>query len=352
MLSFESDYVEGCHEQILKRLFETNLEKLPGYGADCYTERAKEKIQAACACDTAQVHLLTGGTQTNQIVIDTMLAPYEGVVAAETGHVSLHEAGAIEYTGHKVLTLPQTLGKIAAKDLESLLKEFWADANHEHMVFPGVVYISHPTEYGTLYSLNELEAISAVCREYRIPLFLDGARLGYGLMSKQTDVSLQDIAKLCDVFYIGGTKVGALCGEAVVFTKNNMPKHFLTQTKQHGALLAKGRLVGIQFDTLFTDNLYFDISRHAIEMAEQLKEVFVKEGMEFFIDSPTNQMFIIMENSQMKRLEEKVRLNYWESYDENHTVLRFATDWATKPEDIAEFAQVLHAVVNESGKGL
>ena len=345
MLSFESDYVEGCHEQILKRLIETNLEKLPGYGADCYTERAKEKIKAACACDTAEVHFLTGGTQTNQIVIDTMLAAYEGVVAAETGHISLHEAGAIEYTGHKVLTLPQSLGKISATDLKQLLEQFWTDANHEHMVFPGMVYISHPTEYGTLYTLEELEAVSAVCQEYRIPLFLDGARLGYGLMSKRTDVTLQRIAELCDVFYIGGTKVGALCGEAVVFTKKNTPKHFLTRVKQHGALLAKGRLVGIQFDTLFTDNLYFDISRHAIEMAEKLKEVFVKENLEFLIDSPTNQLFVIMENAMMKRLEEKVRLNYWEQYGKNSTVLRFATDWATKPEDIEEFAQVLHEVI-------
>ena len=347
MLSFESDYVEGCHEQILKRLIETNLEKLPGYGADFYTERAKEKIKAACACDTAEVHLLTGGTQTNQIVIDTMLAPYEGVVAAETGHISLHEAGAIEYTGHKVLVLPQELGKISASDLEALLRQFYADANHEHMVIPGMVYISHPTEYGTLYTLKELKAIAAACRAYQIPLFLDGARLGYGLMSKQTDVTLQAIAELCDVFYIGGTKVGALCGETVVFTKNNTPKHFLTRVKQHGALLAKGRLVGIQFDTLFTDNLYFEISRHAIEMAERLKEVFVKEGMEFLIDSPTNQLFVIMENAKMRRLEEKVRLNYWESYGEHHTVLRFATDWATKPEDIDEFAAVLHEVMSE-----
>lgn len=345
MLSFESDYVEGCHEQILKKMIETNLEKLPGYGADKYTERAKEKIKAACECDTAEVYLLTGGTQTNQIVIDTMLAPYEGVVAAETGHISLHEAGAIEYTGHKVMTLPQKLGKISADDLSALLNQFRSDANHEHMVFPGMVYISHPTEYGTLYTAKELEDISAVCTRYDIPLFLDGARLGYGLMSKKTDVTLPMIAKLCDVFYIGGTKVGALCGEAVVFTKNNMPKHFLTRTKQHGALLAKGRLVGIQFDTLFTDNLYFDISRHAIEMAELLEKVFVKEGLEFFIDSPTNQLFVIMENETMHRLEEYVRLNYWESYGEDRTVLRFATDWATKAEDIEEFAAVLHAVM-------
>lgn len=349
MLSFESDYVEGCHEQILNRLLETNLEKLPGYGADCYTERAKEKIKVACACDTAEVHLLTGGTQTNQIVIDAMLAPYEGVVAAETGHISLHEAGAIEYTGHKVLMLPQKFGKIFATDLEQLLQTFYTDANHEHMVFPGMVYISHPTEYGTLYTLEELQLISAVCRAYRIPLFLDGARLGYGLMSKKTDVTLQNIAELCDVFYIGGTKVGALCGEAVVFTKNNTPKHFLTRVKQHGALLAKGRLLGIQFDTLFTDNLYFDISRYAIEMAERLKEVFVAEGMELLIDSPTNQLFVIMENTQMKQLEEKVRLNYWESYGEAHTVVRFATDWATKEKDIDEFAAILHSVVQGAG---
>ena len=226
MISFESDYIEGAHPLILEALAKSNMESLSGYGSDKYTERAKEKIAAACGLPEAQVFFLTGGTQTNQIVIDTMLAQYEGVVSAQTGHVSIHEAGAIEYTGRKVLTIPAHNGKMDANELDSFIKDFYADGNHEHMVFPGLCYISHPTEYGTLYSKGELTQISEVCHKHKIPLFMDGARLGYALASRQTDVTLQDVARLCDVFYIGGTKVGALCGEAVVFTKKNMPAHF------------------------------------------------------------------------------------------------------------------------------
>ena len=337
MLSFESDYVEGCHEQILKRLIETNLEKLPGYGTDCYTERAKEKIKAVCACDTAEVHLLTGGTQTNQIVIDTMLAPYEGVVAAETGHISLHEAGAIEYTGHKVMTLPQTLGKLSATELEQFLKQFWSDANHEHMVFPGMVYISHPTEYGTLYTKEELGRISAVCREYQIPLFLDGARLGYGLASRETDVTLPDIAKYTDVFYIGGTKVGALFGEAVVITNSALCNRcFVTMIKRHGALLAKGRILGIQFDTLFTDDLYLKISKNAIDMAMYLKEELTARGYRFHIDSSTNQQFVVLANDKIEKLRKDVGFTYWEKINENESVIRFVTSFATTKEQVDE----------------
>ena len=255
MFSFENDYVEGAHEAILKRLWETNYEKLSGYGSDPYCQSAREKIKAACQCPDAEVYFLVGGTQTNATVIDSLLQPYEGVVAAVSGHVSTHESGAIEYTGHKVLTLPEHQGKIDAGELEKLLSAFWSDANHEHMVFPGMVYISHPTEFGTLYSQAELRAISSVCRQYDIPLYMDGARLGYGLMSRETDVTLPMVAEYCDAFYIGGTKVGALCGEAVVFSRWKAPKYFLTRMKQHGALLAKGRVLGIQFDTLFTDDL-------------------------------------------------------------------------------------------------
>lgn len=341
MLSFESDYTEGAHEKILQRLLETNLESLSGYGSDSYCESAKKKIREACGCPGADVHFLVGGTQTNATVIDAVLDKYEGVVAANTGHISTHEAGAIEFTGHKVLTLEEHQGKIAPTQLENYLNTFWNDGNHEHMVFPGMVYISHPTEYGTLYSLNELQEISSICHQYEIPLYLDGARLGYGLMSEHTDVSLQDIAKYCDVFYIGGTKVGALCGEAVVFTKGNTPRHFMTLVKQHGALLAKGRLLGIQFDTLFTDNLYFEISRHAIRMAEKLKRIFEEKGYQFYIDSPTNQQFVILENEQMAHLQEKVRFSFWEAYDKDHTVVRFATSWATREEDIDALAELL-----------
>lgn len=341
MISFESDYIQGAHEKIMLKLMETNMEQLSGYGNDKYCEQAKVKIVKACDCLEAQVYFLVGGTQTNSLIISTMLAKYEGVVAAETGHVSLHEAGAIENTGHKVITIPQKLGKISAEDLKNCLKGFYEDGNHEHMVFPGMAYISHPTEYGTLYTKQELIDISAVCKEYHIPLFIDGARLGYGLMSRQTDVSLADIAKYSDVFYIGGTKVGALCGEAVVFTKNNMPKHFVTLVKQHGALLAKGRLLGIQFDTLFTDDLYYEISKHAIDMAEELKELFKEKGYEFYIDSPTNQQFIILENKKMTELEKEVKFSFWEKYDEEHTVVRFATSWATTKEDIEQLKRIL-----------
>lgn len=280
MISFENDYIQGAHPEVLKRLTETNLEPLSGYGTDPYCESAREKIRRECGCPEAEIHFLVGGTQTNAVVIDAMLKGFEGVAAADTGHVAVHEAGAVEYTGHKVLTIPHHSGKIDPGELKEYLEGFYQDANHEHMVFPGMVYLSHPTELGTLYSRKELEEISQICREYEIPLFLDGARLGYGLMSSDTDVTLQDVAQLCDVFYIGGTKVGALCGEAVVFPEK-APRHFLTSVKQHGALLAKGRLLGIQFDTLFTDNLYFDISRHAIERAEELKRVLQEKGCTF-----------------------------------------------------------------------
>lgn len=341
MLSFENDYSEGAHPKILQRFVETNLEQVPGYGSDPYCDSAKEKIRAACNCPDAEIFFLVGGTQTNAVVIDSMLQAYEGVVSAQTGHVNAHEAGAIEYTGHKVLSIPQYDGKMKASDLEAYLKTFWQDESHEHMVFPGMVYISHPTEYGTLYTKQELADLSAICRRYEIPLYLDGARLGYGLMSKTTDVTLPDIAELCDVFYIGGTKVGALCGEAVVFTKHNMPKYFVTHVKQHGALLAKGRLAGVQFDTLFTDNLYFEISRHAIEMAELLKQGLAEKGYTFHIDSPTNQQFIVLDDEKYNELQKQVRCCFWEKPDDTHTVVRFATSWATPKENIDELMKLL-----------
>lgn len=341
MLSFESDYTEGAHPKILEKLCETNMEKLPGYGSDPYCESAKNKIRKACGCPEAEVMFLVGGTQTNATVIDAMLEKYEGVLAVQTGHVSVHEAGAIEYTGHKILELPSHDGKMNAEELEEYLQKFWQDETHEHMVFPGMVYLSHPTEYGTLYSREELKAISVVCQQFHIPLYLDGARLGYGLMSQETDVTLQVVAQYCDVFYIGGTKVGALCGEAVVFTKKNMPKYFMTMVKQHGALLAKGRLLGIQFDALFTDELYFKISKHAILMAQLLKEGFQKRGYEFYLESPTNQQFIVLENEEMERLKEKVSFGFWEKIDDKHTVVRFATSWATQKEDVDHLMEVL-----------
>lgn len=334
MISFQCDYTQGAHEKVLKRLLETNLEQVGGYGNDHFCDEAKEKIKAACDCPDADIFFLVGGTQTNQIVIDSMLQAYEGVIAAATGHIAVHEAGAIEYTGHKVLTVPEYQGKMKAEDVKELLARFYNDGTHEHMVFPGMVYISYPTEYGTIYSKEELAAIYDVCKEYSIPLYIDGARLGYGLMSRQADITFAELAKLCDVFYIGGTKVGALCGEAVVFTHKNMPKHFVTSVKQHGGLLAKGRLLGIQFDALFTDNLYFEISKHAIDMAERIKEGFVKRGYDLLIDSPTNQQFIVLDNAKLEELTGKVGFEIWEPVDENRTAVRFASSWGTTVEQI------------------
>ena len=343
MLSFENDYSEGAHPKLLQALMDTNLVQQVGYGEDEYSLRAKDKIRAAISDPDADIFFLIGGTQSNQVVIDGLLHSTEGVIAATTGHVNVHEAGAIEYTGHKVLTLPAHEGKIDAGELRACLKDFYADPTYPHMVYPGGVYISHPTEYGTLYSKAELKALHTVCKEYKIPLFLDGARLGYGLMSDAADVTLPDIAALCDAFYIGGTKVGALCGEAVVFPRHGAPKRFITHIKQHGAMVAKGRLIGVQFDALFTDNLYFDISRHAIEMAKKLRQGFAERGYSFFIDSPTNQQFVIVSNETLARLSESVRYSYWQKYDGTHSVVRFATSWATPPENIDALMALLDA---------
>jgi threonine aldolase len=352
-ISFSSDYTKGAHPKILEALQNNNFNQMPGYGTDEICDRAKEKIKAACGCPEGEVFFLVGGTQTNQTIIDMLLKPYEGVVAADTGHIAAHEAGAIEFSGHKVLTLPNKgaekdtdkygsdIGKIDSADLKKYLDTFYGDGNHEHMVFPGAVYISHPTEYGTLYTKKELTDISEVCREYKLPLFLDGARLGYGLMSKRTDVTIKDIASLVDVFYIGGTKVGALFGEAVVFPKGVPTAHPVPVIKQHGALLAKGWLLGIQFDTLFTDDLYFEISENAIEMAELLKERLTEKGYKFFLDSPTNQQFIIISDDKLKELSENVGYSFWEKYDDTHTVIRFATDWATTEDDVEALMRFL-----------
>ena len=341
MLSFENDYSEGAHEKILQAFLETNMEKTSGYGNDPFTESAKEKIRTACECPDADVYFLTGGTQTNKTIIATMLQPYQGVVAATSGHVSVHEAGAIEFTGHKVLTVPAEEGKIRADVLQQFVADFYADGNYEHMVFPGMVYISQPTEYGTLYSKAELEQIYEVCKAYEMPLFIDGARLGYGLVSPACDVTLPELAKLCDVFYIGGTKVGALCGEAVVFPRGNMPKHFVTMVKQHGSMIAKGRLLGIQFDVLFTDNLYFEIAKNAITTAERVKEILKEKGYQFYLDSPTNQIFVVVENAKYAEMSKQMKGSIIEKADDNHTVIRFCTSWATKMEDVEALAAFL-----------
>ena len=340
-MKFNCDYMEGVHPRILERLVETNLEQTAGYGNDPYCVSAKKKILEACQCPDGEVHFLVGGTQTNATVIAALLHMYDGVLVAETGHVNVHEAGAIEYTGHKVLTLPQKDGKISAESVENYLKWFYADENHEHMVQPGMVYLTHPTEYGTLYTAEELKAIHGICQRYAIPLYVDGARLGYALAARKTDVTLPVLAQNCDIFYIGGTKVGAFCGEAVVIPKKGLIPKFFTTIKQHGALLAKGRLIGIQFDTLFTDGLYQEISAHAIRMAEKLKKALMEKGYTMYLDSPTNQQFVLLDNKKKKELLEQVDFDFFENYDSEHTVMRFVTSWATREEDVDRLIEIL-----------
>ena len=331
MLYFENDYCEGAHPAILQKLVETNFEKVPGYGTDPYCASAKAKICAACGCPDADVTFISGGTQTNAIVIASMLQRWQGVMAAATGHVAAHEAGAIEYTGHKVIALPAHEGKVSAADVRDWCATFYADANHDHMVFPGMVYISHPSEYGTLYTKAELEELHAVCQEYHMPLFMDGARLGYGLMAKGTDVTLQDIARLTDVFYIGGTKVGALFGEAVVISSPALQRDFRYCIKRHGGMLAKGRLLGLQFEALFEDGLYLQLGRHGVEQALRIREACLRRGLPLHFDSRTNQQFPVLTRAQRERLEEKYAFTFWEQLDDDRAVVRFCASWATDP---------------------
>ncbi len=341
MLTFENDYSFGAHPAVLQALVDTNMEAMTGYGEDAHCHRAQQLIRETCETPEADVFFLVGGTQTNACVIDMLLEPYEGVVAAATGHVACHEAGAIEFGGHKVLTVPEHEGKMDADELEHFIDLFYADGNHEHMVFPGAAYISFPTEYGTLYTHDELQCLHEVCQAHEIPLFVDGARLGYALAADECDITLPELAQLCDVFYIGGTKVGALCGEAVVFPKGDAPAHIVPRIKQHGALLAKGRLLGVQFEALFTDNLYLNISRNAIEMAHRLRALLHERGARWHLESPTNQQFIILENEEYARLREQVALSFWDTYDANHTIVRLATSWATTQDDIDALAALL-----------
>ena len=341
LVSFTCDYNEGAHPEILRRLVETNMQQEPGYGSDRFTQSAITKIRQATGCPKADVVFLVGGTQTNATVIDGLLPRFGAVIAVETGHIAVHESGAIEHTGHKVITLPPHEGKMRAEDLRNYLVRYFADDTWQHMANPQMVYISFPTEYGTLYSKEELSAIYAVCRQYQLPLFVDGARLGYGLTSPACDITLPELAQLCDVFTIGGTKVGALCGEAVVFPSGKAPEHFFTMVKQHGALLAKGRLTGIQFDVLFTDGLYFKIAQNAIDRAMELKALFVSKGYDLFLDSPTNQQFVLLDAAAMARLEGKVAFEVWEKRPDGRSVVRFATSWATTPEQIETLAKLL-----------
>lgn len=338
---FVNDYSAGAHEKIMRRFMETNLEKTVGYGDDHYSVSAREKIKAACACEDAQIVFISGGTQTNQLAIDSLLLPHEGVICAETGHINTHESGAIEYTGHKVLALPQKDGKLDAAVLEAYMHRINSDENYEHTVIPGLVYVTFPSEMGSIYSKAELTELRRVCDKYGLQLYLDGARLGYGLACRENDLTLPDIARLTDAFYIGGNKVGALFGEALVFTKNNMPKHFVTHVKRHGALMAKGRVLGLQFDTLFTDDLYFEIGRHAMAQADKLRAAFEEKGYEFYAKSPTNQIFIVLSDEKKAELEKNVAFSFWEKLDDERTVVRFVTDWATTDEDVEELITLL-----------
>lgn len=343
MYRFNSDYLEGAHPNIIKRLIDTNLMQTPGYGLDPICESAKQKIRAACNTPEAKVYFMVGGTQTNYTVLDSILKGYEGVLSADTGHVAVHEAGAIEYSGHKVIAIPARDGKIDYSRAKEYLKKFYSDGSWQHMVRPGALYISHPSEYGTLYSKAELVALRALCDEYGMRLFLDGARLGYALASDGSDLTLADIAKLCDVFYIGGTKVGALFGEAVVFSNANLGEAFFTEIKQHGALLAKGRMLGIQFDELFEDNLYKKIAQHAVDLAMHIKRELKAKGYEFYNDSYTNQQFPIISKSKLDSIQDKVVLDDWGPYGDNgdRRLVRITTSWATTEEAVDTLLELL-----------
>ncbi len=340
-LTFASDYMEGAHPAILQRLMETNLEKSAGYGLDEYSESARARIRAACRTPEADVFFLAGGTQTNAVVIDSLLRPYQGVIAAETGHISAHEAGAIEYGGHKVLTLPHQTGKITADAVNACIQTFRQDANHDHMVMPGMVYISQPTEYGTLYSLEELKQISSVCRSNQAALYVDGARLAYALACPENDVTLADLGALCDAFYIGGTKCGALFGEALVIPKHDTIPHLFTMIKQHGALLAKGRIAALQFDTLFTDDLYLHIGESAIVLADRIRNALREKGYKPAFLAPTNQIFIELTKERSAALSEAVEMSFWENIDDSHVIMRIVTSWATTSADVDALIEAL-----------
>lgn len=350
MIWLNSDYTQGAHPAILKKLTETNMEQTPGYGEDRYCAQAEDLIREVCGCADADVHFLVGGTQTNTTVIASALRPYQGVITASSGHINMHEAGAIEACGHKVIALAGTNGKLTAKQVADYIDWQEGDESREHIVQPKMVYISHPTELGTLYSKEELTQLSRVCHQRGVWLFLDGARLGYGLACEENDLDLPEIARLCDVFYIGGTKVGALFGEAVVITANELKKDFRYHMKQRGGRMAKGRLLGLQFLALFEDGLYFEISRHAIRLAEQLKDAFIEMELTRFIDSPTNQQFVVLPDAVLKKLREKFEFEYWERVDETHSAVRFCTSWGTRPEEVQALIEELKRLLADGAK--
>jgi threonine aldolase len=341
MISFECDYNNGAHPKVLENLIIHNDAKPTPYGFDTFSDRAKERIREAIGMPQAQIFFLTGGTQTNATTIDSMLYQYEGVICVDSGHINVHEAGAVEFTEHKIISLPSNQGKMEARTLHDYLDAFYHDGNRDHAVHPGLVYITHPTELGTIYTAKELDDIYQVCKKYDIPLYIDGARLGYGIMAEGADITLPYLARHCDVFYIGGTKIGALCGEAVVFTNRRAHKHFFSIQKQHGAVIAKGALIGLQFEALFTDDLYFKLAGHAIRMAMRMKQIFRDKGYEFYVDSPTNQQFIILDNEHVERLSQRIEFTHFAQAPQHRTICRFVTSWATTEEDIQALNEAL-----------
>ena len=343
MKQFQCDYNQTCHPAILDAIARIGMEQNVGYGEDKYCDQARTAIRKAIGRDDADVHFLVGGTQTNATVISSILRPHQGVVAADTGHINVHETGAIEHSGHKVLALSSKDGKISAAQIQAAIDAHYAEDGPEHTVQPGMVYISFPTEVGTIYSKSELQSIHEVCRQNDIPLFIDGARLGYGLCSPQCDVTMHDVANLADVFYIGGTKVGAMFGEAVVITNPQLKKDFRYHIKQNGGMLAKGWLLGIQFLTLFTDDLYMRISKHAVEQALRIRDALIECECEFYVNSETNQQFPIMTDSRLEILSKDFRFAEWAKLDATNTVVRICTSWATTTEDVDELICALNA---------
>lgn len=348
MLYFNCDYTEGAHPRILERMLNTNMEQTVGYGEDQYCEQARELIRKECGREDVAVHFLVGGTQANFTVIRAALRPHQGAISAVTGHINAHETGAVEATGHKVLALPSgSEGKLTAAQVEETVKNHWSDETHEHQVQPKMVYISHPTENGALYTLAELEALSKTCKENGLYLFLDGARLGYGLTAQGTDVTMADLARLCDVFYIGGTKCGALFGEAVVIVNPELKTDFRYAIKQNGGMLAKGRLLGIQFLTLFEDGLYYQICRTANQQAYRIADACKEAGFPFFAESITNQQFPIFPNRLLEKLGQKYAYSTWAKVDEDHTAIRLATSWATREEAVEQLIADIQALGKE-----
>lgn len=348
MIYFNSDYMEGAHPRILQRLAETNYEQTIGYSEDPHCERAAALIRKICAAPNVAVHFLVGGTQSNLTVIAAALRPHQSVISAQTGHISEHETGAIEAVGHKVNALPTSDGKITADQIDALVTAHWSDPAFEHIPQPKMVYLSYPTELGTIYSKSELEAISAACRKHELLLFVDGARLGYGLASPENEIDIPFLAAHCDVFTIGGTKVGALFGEAIVIRNDALKKDFRYIIKQKGGMLAKGRLLGIQFECLFEDNLYAELSDHAIKLAMAVKQGLADLGIPFLIESPTNQQFPILPNALIASLKGRYSFSQWKQLDDGRTAVRICTSWATKEEAVTELLKAIKAQIAEN----